>query len=336
MRDRTHLAGLLAVLVGTLSLVVGCSQPQAAASTKPAANAPNQPLTPKIVEHVDVTPGRAIAPQDQAKVASIAMRTLGHIIRAQQELDAKNVDLAKKDVAQAGALLGILKGVLPSVILIESIQVAKTNLAYLNAAEVQQDLVPIQASLDRVYDVLPGGQAKGFAQQAKAALTTEKANGVVKAKAALESVEESMEFSDVDLSVSHVARWVTLAQHSLDQGKTKEAGDALAVAVDGVMFVDFDIVDPTTVAAREIWFATQDWAAKDPKATKTRLDKAKAALQEVVKLGVKSQQDQAQRLIAMIDALDLTKAGEPTGKALQDLWQAIRQLETAPPGVTKK
>jgi hypothetical protein len=73
-----------------------------------------------------------------------------------------------------------------------------------------------------------------------------------------------------------------------------------------------------------------------PKATKTRLDKAKAALLEVVKVGVKSQQDQAQRLVGMIDALDLTKAGEPTGKALQDLWQAMRQLETAPPVAPKQ
>jgi hypothetical protein len=106
--------------------------------------------------------------------------------------------------------------------------------------------------------------------------------------------------------------------------------------MDGVMFVDFDIVDPARVAAREIWLATQDWAAKDPKATKTRMEKAKAALQEVVSSGSVSQQDQAKHLIGMIDAIDVVKGGEQAGKAVQDLWQAAKTLDTGAPSPKKK
>ena len=80
---------------------------------------------------MDLTPGKPITPQDQAKVSSIAMKALVHISKAQQEIAAKNVDEAKKDVAQAASLMAILKEILPTVKVIDHIQVAKTNLSYL-------------------------------------------------------------------------------------------------------------------------------------------------------------------------------------------------------------
>jgi hypothetical protein len=288
------------------------------------------------VENVDLAPGKSITPQDQAKVSSIAMKALVHISKAQQEVAAKNVDGAKKDVAQAESLISILKEILPSVKIIDHIQIAKTNLAYIETTEVQQDLVTIMASVNQLYDVLPEGKAKEHAKQAKEALTKEKEKGVAKAKESLEAVEESLDFSEVDLSVSHVSRWIKLAQEYLDKGDAKAAGEALTATMDGVMFVDFDIVDPARVAAREIWLATQDWAAKSPKAAKTRLEKAKTALQEVVGSGSVSQKDQAKRLIGMIDAIDIAKGGDPTGKALQELWQAAKTLDTNTPVLKKK
>jgi len=92
----------------------------------------------------------------------------------------------------------------------------------------------------------------------------------------------------------------------------------------------------STVAAREIWIAAQDWGAKNPKATKTRMEKAKAALQEVVKSGNKSHQDQAEHLIGMIDAIDVVKGGDQTAKALQKLWQDAKKLDTNEPVLKKK
>jgi hypothetical protein len=321
-------------MAGMLGAVIGCDQKVA---DKDSAKSPQQKQSPpQILENVDLTLGKSIAPQDQAKVASIAMKALVHITKAQQEIEAKNLDGAKKDVAQAETLLAILKDILPTVKIIDRIEVAKTNLAYLDTTELRQDLVTITASLDSLYDVLPEGKAKEQAKQAKEALTKEKEKGVAKAQEALEAVEESLDFREVDLSVSHVSRWIKLAQQYLDKGQTKDAGDALTAAMDGVMLVDFDVVEPASVAAREIWLATQDWAAKSPKATKARLEKAKASLQEVAKGGSKSQQDQAQHLIGMIDAIDVVKGGDQTGKALQKLWQSARNLDTNEPVLKKK
>ena len=207
----------------------------------------------------------------------------GPHLQAQQEIAAKNIAEAKKDVVQAASLMAILKEILPTVKVIDSIQVAMANLTYVYTTEVPQDLVTITASLDQLYDLLPEGKAKEQAKQAKGALAKDKEKGAAKAKESLEAVEESLDFSEADMSVSHVSRCVKLAQEELGNGDSKEAGEALTAALDGVIFVDFDVVDPASVAAREIWLATQDWAAKSPKATKTRMEKAKAALHDVVK-----------------------------------------------------
>lgn len=334
MTKRICSISMALAMAGMLGAVIGCDQKVA---DKDSAKSPQQKQSPpQILENVDLTLGKSIAPQDQAKVASIAMKALVHITKAQQEIEAKNLDGAKKDVAQAETLLAILKDILPTVKIIDRIEVAKTNLAYLDTTELRQDLVTITASLDSLYDVLPEGKAKEQAKQAKEALTKEKEKGVAKAQEALEAVEESLDFREVDLSVSHVSRWIKLAQQYLDKGQTKDAGDALTAAMDGVMLVDFDVVEPASVAAREIWLATQDWAAKSPKATKARLEKAKASLQEVAKGGSKSQQDQAQHLIGMIDAIDVVKGGDQTGKALQKLWQSARNLDTNEPVLKKK
>ncbi len=343
MRKQMCSAGIVLAVVGALGLVIGCNQiakandKEAKATDKDAAkSAQKEQPKPRILENVDLTPGRSITPQDQAKVSSIAIKALVHIARAQQEIGAKNVDGAKKNVEQAETLLAILKEILPTVKVIDHIQVAKTNLSYLDTTEVRQDLVTIMASLDQLYDVLPEGKAKEHTKQAKETLAKEKEKGAAKAKQSLEEVEESLDFRAVDLSVSHVSRWVELAEEYLDKGKTKEASEALTTAVDGVMFVDFDVVDPASVAAREIWLATQDWAAKNPKAATTRIGKAKTALQEVVNSGNMSQQDQAKHLIGMIDAIDVVKGGEQTGKALQELWQGARKLDTNQPAPKKK
>ena len=335
MKKQMVIVGTVLALAGTLGLVVGCNH-ETAKAKEAAEAAQKERLSPRIVENVDVTAGKSITQQDRAKVSSIAMKALGHISKAQQDIEAKNVDGAKKNVSQAESLIAILKEILPSVKIIDRITVAKTNVSYTDTTEVPQDWVTIMASLDQLYDVLPEGKAKEHAKQAKEAVTKDKAKGAAKAKESLEAVEESLDFSEVDLSVSHVSRWIDLAQENLNKGETKQAGEALTTAVDGVMFIDFDLIDPVSLAAREIWLATQDWAAKSPKGTKTRLEKAKTALQEVVGSGKASQQDQAKHLIGMIDAIDIAKGGDQTGKALQELRQAAKNLDTGVPALKKK
>ncbi len=175
MKKQICIISMVFAVAGTLGLIVGCNQKAADQATS------GQPH-PRIQENVDLAPGKPIAPQDQAKVSSIAMKALVHISRAQQEIAAKNIAEAKKDVAQAASLMAILKEILPTVKVIDSIQVAMANLTYVNTTEVPQDLVTITASLDQLNDLLPEGKAKEQAKQAKGALAKDKEKGAAKAK----------------------------------------------------------------------------------------------------------------------------------------------------------
>ena len=220
-----------------------------------------------------MTPGKAISPEDRAKVSSIGLKILGHVSKAQQDIQAKNVDGAKKELTQATTLLAILKKVLPTINVIDHIWVTKTNLDYVNTTEVQQDLIAIETSIDQLYAVLPAGKAKEHAKLAKDVLKKEKQKGASKAKEELEAVEEALDFSEVDMSVSYTGRLVKVAQGDLDKGKTKEAGDALQAVADGLVFFDTTLIDPVDLAVRSIWMAKQDYAGKDYKTAKIQIGK---------------------------------------------------------------
>jgi putative membrane protein len=320
--------GVLVVMLSASGLLVGCHKKadEKAAGPKDIKAGPNVESPGQVLETVDFTPGRAISPEDQAKVSSIGVKLLGHISKAQQDIEDKNVDAAKKELTQATALLTILKKVLPTINVIDHIWVTKTNLDYVNTAEVQQDLIGIETSIDRLYAVLPAGKAKEHAKLAKDALKNEKAKGAPKAKEELEAVEEALDFREVDLSVSYTSRLVRAAQADLDKGKTKEASDALLAVPNGLVFLDASVTDPTDRAARRIWMAKQAYAGKDYKTARTRLNLAKTALQDVAKTGSKPVQEEAKTLIGKIESIDVTKTDAKCDAALEALWQDTRKL----------
>lgn len=308
-------------IVGAVTALVGCN----------GQNSDKEVVEkPRVEEVVNVVPGKAISPQDQAKVSSIALKVLGHVSKAQLDIQTKNVDAAKKELAEAGTLLNILKEVLPTVKIIDHLWVANSYLSYVDTTDVQQDVVPILSSIDQIYDLLPEGKAKEHAKQAKNTLTKDKKKGAPKAKEELEAVEEYLDFRETDLSVSYTSMLLKAAQEDLDKDKTKEAADALQAVMDGVIFYDTAVIDPADVAARRIWIATQDFAGKNYKAAKTRLAKAKTALQDVALNGGKTQQEAAKHLISEIDAIDASKAADKTSAVLLALWQDARKLVDQP------
>jgi hypothetical protein len=320
MKRQVLNVSIVAVMLGASSFIVGCS-----GQKKDAKAGQIDAVKPRVLETVDLTPGKAISPEDQAKVSGIAVKILGHVSKAKEDIQAKNVDAAKKELTKAGELLAILKEVLPTTKIIDHIWDAKTGLSVLSTADVQQDLVTLSASIDQLYDVLPEGKAKEHAKKAKDTLAKDKQKGAPKAKEELDLVEEAIDFREVDLSVSYTSRLVKVAQADLANGKTKEASDALTSVADGVLVLDTAVIDPVDVAVRRIWLATQDYTGKDHKAAKTRLEKAKTALEEVVQRSDKALQESAKKLIAKIEAIDVNAVGTAEA-ALESLWQDARNL----------
>jgi hypothetical protein len=100
---------------------------------------------------------------------------------------------------------------------------------------------------------------------------------------------------------------------------------------DGVVVFETAIIDPMDVAVRRIWLAKQDYAGKDHKAAKTRLEKAKTSLEEAAQRGDKEMKEGAKKLISRIEAIDVMKAVNNTETALESLWQDARKLVERPP-----
>ncbi len=333
MKKQMFLFGILATMLCASSLIVGCNRQKAddkGTPPKVSNTAQKDEPKPRILETVDVTPAKAITPADRTKISEIGLKLLGHVSKAKEDIQAKKVDDAKKELTQAGTLLAILKEVLPTVKVVDHIWDTKTKLSYLDTKEIPQDLVTVSASIDQLYDVLPEGKAKEHAKKAKEALTKEKEKGAAKAKEELELVEEALNFREVDLSVSYTFRLVKAAQADLEKGKTKEASDALTSVADGVMVFDTAVIDePVEIAVRDIWLAKQDYAGKDHKAAKTRLEKAKTALEKVVHSTDKALQESAKNLLSKIAAVDWAIV-DRTEAALETLWQDARKLVEHP------
>ena len=268
MKKQMFNVGILTVMLGALSLAAGCSQQKPGNKDGNAFGAPvnDGKAGPKVeppgqvLETVDLTPGKAISPEDRAKVSSIGLKILAHVSKAQQDIQAKNVDAAKKELTQATTLLTILKKVLPTINVIDHIWVTKTK-----SGLCQHHGSPAGSGRHRYVPsinfttVLPAGKAKEHAKRAKDVLTKEKQKGASKAKEELEAVEEALDFSEVDLSVSYTGRLVKIAQGDLEKGKTKEAGAALQAVADGLVFFDTTLINPADLAVRSIWMARQDY-----------------------------------------------------------------------------
>ena len=176
MKKRMFKIGILAAMLSVSSFFVGCHRKadEKAAEQKDLKTNPNAEQKGQVLETVDLTPGKTISPEDRAKVSSLGLKILGHVSKAQQDIQDKNVDGAKKELTQATTLLTVLKKVLPTINVIDHIWVTKTNLDYVNTTEVQQDLIAIETSIDQLYAVLPAGKAKEHAKLAKDVLVKEK------------------------------------------------------------------------------------------------------------------------------------------------------------------
>ena len=185
MKSRVFKAGVVSTTLSALSFIVGCGNH--AAGDKGAQQKDAKAGQASILETVDLTPGKPLSPEDQAKVSSIGRKILDRVSTAQKDLQDKKIDDAKKELTQATAFLKTLKEILPTVTLIDHIWDTKSKLDYFATTDVQQDIVPILTSTDRIYDVLPEGKAKEHAKKAKDILTKEKQKGAAKAKEQLEA-----------------------------------------------------------------------------------------------------------------------------------------------------
>ncbi|HDH09086.1 MAG TPA: YfdX family protein, partial [Gammaproteobacteria bacterium] len=111
-------------------------------------------------EEVSVVPGRTVSRAEERIISRSAARVLRHIANARAAIHAEDLGQARVNLEQARTLLEIIRSVRPTASIIDHIWAAKKQLDYRTSEEVGLDLVPIDAELVDIADILPVEQAR--------------------------------------------------------------------------------------------------------------------------------------------------------------------------------
>lgn len=90
---------ILSVLAGSLTIptfILGCdTQKETVNQTKESKDDQKEGGISRILESVDFAPGKTLSPQDQAKVSSLGLKILGHVAKAQEDIEGKKILMQK-------------------------------------------------------------------------------------------------------------------------------------------------------------------------------------------------------------------------------------------------
>ncbi len=229
-----------------------------------------------VAETVIVEPERIVTPEQADMISGYAAKALLHIAQARSAIQSKDRPAIDKELGEARAYLELVKAKRPTAKVIDEIDIAKAHLDYEEMDTVADDLVPIEADLTVIGELVPVEQARQNMEKVKQAV---KKGDKAAAKAALVDVEDSLIYTELDLPIASTERYVADAQSYVAQGKYKLADKALDAAEAGVVFLSVDMESPIAEARDSIIMAKSDYAAKRYDAAENDLVMAKKWLE---------------------------------------------------------
>ncbi|NOZ68900.1 MAG: YfdX family protein [Deferribacteres bacterium] len=279
-----------------------------------------------IEERASGIPGRVITSGEEA-ISSTAVRALRHIAQARADIHEKNVDHARAELKQSLALLNDIKAALPTVKVKDYIWVARKHLSYEDTKEIIPDLIPVYTSLKEIEDIVSVDRVRELIAEARRNL--EKGN-TEDARKALQSAEDAIVYSEIDLPLVYTEKHLIAAQRFLAGNELQKADTALKSAEDGVRFLSVDIYSPLTKAKKSLWRAGKHYAAGKLAAARKDLKQAKTSLAAAIKTGVYKTKAEAE-LNALLKDAENTEAGvekskKRLGADIRSLWERAKAL----------
>ena len=122
-------------------------------------------------------------------------------------------------------------------------------------------------------------------------------------KESLEAVDKALIYTEVDLPLASTEKHIVAAQGMLTQNKPDDADKELKTAEGGVLFISVVAEVPITMAKKNLWQATKDYAAGKYVAAGEELEKAGVCLKKVAGSVDKKTRKEAKKLGNDIDAL---------------------------------
>lgn len=277
-------------------------------------------LAAGIHEKLSVVPGRTASPVEERIMSRSAAKVLRHIANARAAIHAKDLSQARTNLKQARTLLEIIRSARPTTKVIDHIWAAKKQLNYRTTREVGLNLIPIDAELTDIADVLPVEQARKHLGKARQYLKKGKKGS---AGAELDEVQNALIYTEVDLPLSSTDQAVIAAEGLLAKNKPEEADKMLAVAEDNVQFMSVATKSPLAQSRRSITQAIRDYASGRYHTARVDLAAAGSWLAQAknsVDQGTQKKLAEMEKSVQTLSK-DLSADTEHARSRLRSLWQ---------------
>jgi hypothetical protein len=206
-------------------------------------------------EHVTVSAGDAITPENEAALSAAAAKALRHLAKAKEDLASGQADAAEHQLNNALAQLDLIEAKLPTAVIKDQIRVASRHLQSEDAKDIVPDLTPIYRSLAELKKYMPVQQAKQNVDRAKEHL---KNNDKDKAKAELDAAGSVLVLEELDLPLSATRNRLAQANEDLRKGDIASAETALKAAENSTMFLSVAVHEPLVKAHRSLCGKVRD------------------------------------------------------------------------------
>lgn len=268
--------------------------------------------TAKIISNVDIKPEATLSAQEEQGLSIAAGKLLNHVDHARNDLKAKNIVGAKRQIDKAITLGNIIKTTMPSYLV--TTKLAAGQYKYEDQSKVQPLLVTLHEELNVETVMGPVRAAKREVAKKQAGETGQVVQEV--------RLHESRARLDVRLALSGLEQ----AKKYLSENRSSSADSALSTIQTGVV-MEYVVADlPLERVQANLMLARQ--AIKDNKFDQARLalQIAQDSLQEYEKTVGSNRARESSELRAEIQALS-TSMQQPNAKGseekLMNWWNII-------------
>lgn len=237
-------------------------------------------------EEVTVKPLKTVSAEQQVILSNAAAGVLRHIVETRSAIQKKDKKDAEDQLKKAMTLIEIIKAVRPTGKVTDHIWIAKKHLEYKDTEVVAQDLIPVNADLVELAEIIPGKNMENAREHLKNAKDLLKKGDKKGADKELGLMLDAVSFSEMDLSVESTDKSISAAQVALAHGNLEKADKVLKGAEDNLVIFNETITAPFAQAHKSIWHARKEYEqGKTKKAIHDSLEKAGNWLKEAAKNG---------------------------------------------------
>jgi len=274
------------------------------------------------------TPLTGVLPGEEPTVRRAAITALRNISLARLAIHRSKLSNARRDLVEAGRLLGTVRDDLSTAPAKNLVQVARKHLEYEPAHQVVQDLPLIYSSLEMISGYLPTRKARSHIDRAKDCLER---NDKQAADRELTRADDSLIITEVEFPLTATQKYLRIAQGYLAAGNAGRADKALQAAekVAVTLYTGMNSPPfPLFQAKSNIWLALRDYPNAKTEETGPFLEKARVNLEKAA-AGVSGRaNEEAAKLSKEVAGLEKRVAGggKVAESELKGAWEKSEAL----------